>query len=117
MVALCLKTVDGPSLPIPGTDPWFAEPSDPALIVMTDFRERASITVSQDLTIDAALEHMRHTGVRCAFALDDSRGAMIGSRTGAGDLPCCSTKLVPASSWTATGSMACSPSSRSTPTT
>ncbi len=78
MDALTLKAVDGTSLPIPGTDPWFAAPSDPALTVMTDFRERASITVSQDSTIDAALEHMRHTGVRCAFAIDDSRGAVVG---------------------------------------
>jgi CBS domain containing-hemolysin-like protein len=78
MAALKLKTVDGLSLPVPGTDPWFAEPADPALTVMTDFRERASVTVSQDATIDAALEHMRHAGVRCAFAIDDSRGAVVG---------------------------------------
>ena len=73
-----LKPVDGPSLPVPGTDPWLAEPADPALTVMTDFRERTSVTVSQDATIDEALEHMRHTGVRCAFAIDGSRRVVVG---------------------------------------
>jgi CBS-domain-containing membrane protein len=78
MDALTLKTLQGSSLPIPGTDPWFADPSDPALTVMTDFRERASITVSQDASIDAALEHMRHTGVRCAFAIDGLADRVVG---------------------------------------
>jgi CBS domain containing-hemolysin-like protein len=78
MSLLTLKSVDQSSLPLPGADPWHAEPADPALTAMTDFRERASISVSQDATIDAALEHMRHTGVRCAFALDDASGAVVG---------------------------------------
>ncbi len=78
MTALTLKAVDSTSLPIPGTDPWHAAASDPALTVMTDFRERTSISVSQDATIDEALEHMRHTGVRCAFATDAARGVVVG---------------------------------------
>lgn len=78
MVALSLKAVDSPTLQVPGADPWHAEPADPALTVMTDFRERTSVTVSQDATIDEALEHMRHTGVRCAFAIDGSRRAVVG---------------------------------------
>jgi CBS domain-containing protein len=34
---------------------------------MTDFRERTSVTVSDTAMIDEALEHMRHTGVRCTI--------------------------------------------------
>jgi CBS domain-containing protein len=45
---------------------------------MTDFRERASVTVSETATIDAALEHMKHNGVRCAFAIDEARRAVAG---------------------------------------
>jgi CBS domain-containing protein len=45
---------------------------------MTDFRERASVTVPDTALIDEALEHMRHTGVRCAFAIDDRRSIVVG---------------------------------------
>ena len=73
MSSLTLRTVSGSELPIPGFDPWFAEPDDPAVSVMTDFRERASVTVPQTLRIDVALEHMKHAGVRSAFAVDEQR--------------------------------------------
>jgi hypothetical protein len=58
MHTLTLGAIVSEDLPIPGTDPWYADPCDPALSVMTDFRERTSITVSENATIDAALEHM-----------------------------------------------------------
>jgi CBS domain-containing protein len=45
---------------------------------MTDFRERASVTVPDTALIDEALEHTRHTGVRCAFAIDDRRSIVVG---------------------------------------
>jgi CBS domain-containing protein len=67
MPALSLITLTATDLPTPGADPWFAKAEDPAITVMTDFRERASVTVRESDTIDAALEHMKHTGVRCAF--------------------------------------------------
>jgi len=78
MHTLTLRAIVSEDLPIPGTDPWYADPCDPALAVMTDFRERTSITVSENATIDAALEHMRHTGVRCAFAIEDDRRVVVG---------------------------------------
>jgi hypothetical protein len=78
MHALKLGSVENRHLQVPGTDPWFAAPNDPALSVMTDFRERASVTVADSSTIDAALEHMKHTGVRCAFAIDPSRKGVVG---------------------------------------
>ena len=78
MNAVILGQVTGTSLPIPGEDPWFAEPGGPALSVMTDFRERASVTIAETANIDAALEHMKHTGVRSAFAIDEARGSVVG---------------------------------------
>ncbi len=65
-------------LPVPGSDLWFVRPSDPALSVMTDFHEQASVTVDECLTIDAALDHMRHAGVRSAFVTTDQRLSVSG---------------------------------------
>lgn len=81
MPTLKLHGVKASSLQIPGADPWSAAPTDPALSVMTDFRERASVTVAENSPIDAALEHMKHTGVRCAFVVDEARPAVIGLTT------------------------------------
>ena len=78
MPALTLGPARSPHLPIPGTEPWYAKPTDPAPSVMTDFRERSSITVSESATIDAALEHMKHTGVRCAFVVDATEPVVVG---------------------------------------
>ena len=78
MSILPLTLVTNTCFQIPGLDPWHAEPQDPALTVMTDFRERASVTVPDTASIDEALEHMRHTGVRCAFAIDDRRSIVVG---------------------------------------
>ncbi len=81
MTALTLKSVSRASLPIPGTDRWYADAGDPALTVMTDFRERTSVTISAEASIDAALEHMKHTGVRCAFAVEDAAKSVVGMIT------------------------------------
>jgi hypothetical protein len=78
MSILSLTLVGNSSLQIPGVEPWYANPQDPALTVMTDFRERASVTVPDTAAIDQALEHMRHTGVRCAFAIDARRWVVVG---------------------------------------
>ena len=78
MSILSLTGVTSTSLQIPGLEPWYADPQDPALTVMTDFRERASVIVPDTALIDEALEHMRHTGVRCAFAIDDRRRIVVG---------------------------------------
>lgn len=78
MTSLVLRAVSTPTLQIPGADPWYAAPSDPALSVMTDFRERASVTIAETASIDAALDHMKHTGVRCAFAIDEVRRVVVG---------------------------------------
>jgi CBS domain-containing protein len=81
MAALKLKPIKARTLALPGHDPWHADRADPALTVMTDFRERASVTVSDLDTIDDALLHMKHTGVRCAFVVDDAARAVVGMIT------------------------------------
>lgn len=78
MNILPLTVVMASSLQVPGEDPWYADPQDPALYVMTDFRERASVIVSETAMIDDALEHMRHAGVRSAFAVQDRSRAVVG---------------------------------------
>jgi CBS domain-containing protein len=78
MSIVSLTVVTNTSLRIPGLEPWYADPQDPALTVMTDFRERASVTVPHTAVIDEALEHMRHTGVRCAFAVDERKFVVVG---------------------------------------
>jgi CBS-domain-containing membrane protein len=75
MSTLRLATLARQDLAIPGADPWSAKPGDPALTVMTDFRERSSVTVATTDTVTAALEHMKHAGVRCAFVT--SGGARV----------------------------------------
>ena len=45
---------------------------------MTDFRERSSVTIPVTASIDAALEHMKHTGVRSAFAIDEALRLVLG---------------------------------------
>jgi hypothetical protein len=78
MLKLTLTPLSATALQIPGADRWFANPHDPALSVMTDFRERSSVTVPEIITIDAALDHMKHTGVRCAFAIDEGKRQVLG---------------------------------------
>ena len=78
MRALNLHNITNSSLPIPGEDPWFANPGDPAVSVMTDFRERPSVTVAETASIDAALNHMKHAGVRSAFVIDSVRNEVVG---------------------------------------
>jgi CBS domain-containing protein len=45
---------------------------------MTDFSERASVVVPQSATIDEALDHMKHAGVRSAFAVADRDHVVVG---------------------------------------
>jgi len=78
---LKLKSVQGDSLAIPGFEPWYVCETDTALSVMTDFRARSSVTVSESATLDDAIGHMKHTGVRCAFVVDEKNTAVVGMIT------------------------------------
>jgi CBS domain containing-hemolysin-like protein len=73
-----LKTVHARKLQIPGAESWHVTEKDPAVSVMTDFRWHSSITVSENSTIDSALDHMKHAGVRSAFVIDGKMSAVIG---------------------------------------
>ncbi len=78
MAALRLSRISSESLPVPGSDPWHVNAGDAAATVMTDFSERHSVTVAAGAPLDAALDHMKHTGVRCALVLDDAGHRVIG---------------------------------------
>ncbi|MGB4811343.1 MAG: CBS domain-containing protein [Methylophilaceae bacterium] len=79
--ALKLKSISSKSLRIPGADSWHVTEKDSAISVMTDFHWHTSVTVSENSTIDAAVDHMKHTGVRCAFVTDGKLSAVIGMIT------------------------------------
>lgn len=78
MRAIPLQKLSVATVPVPGNDPWHARPEDPALSVMTDFRDRSSVTVEGASPIDAALEHMKHAGVRSALVVDAATGRAAG---------------------------------------
>jgi CBS domain-containing protein len=78
---LQLKPVQCDNLPIPGAEAWYASEADPALLVMIDFRTRASVTLYENETIDEALNHLKHAGVRCAFVVDKKKNAVVGMLT------------------------------------
>lgn len=78
---LKLESLNSSALPIPGDEPWYVSETDPAMLVMIDFRSRHSVTVSETATIDEALDHMKHTGVRCAFVIDANKSSVVGMVT------------------------------------
>ncbi len=78
---LQLKSIQSDSLPIPGVESWYVRATDPALSVMIDFRSRSSVTVSETAPLNEALGHMKHTGVRCAFVVDEKKSAVVGMLT------------------------------------
>ena len=78
---LKLNSIQGDSLPIPGTEPWHVRATDPALSIMIDYRSRSSVTVPETAKLDDALGHMRHAGVRCAFVIDKRNNVVVGMIT------------------------------------
>jgi CBS domain containing-hemolysin-like protein len=78
---LKLNSVQSDHLPIPGFEPWYVRATNPALSVMIDFRTRSSVTVSDTASLDDALEHMKHAGVRCAFVIDEKQSTVVGMLT------------------------------------
>jgi CBS domain-containing protein len=77
MAKLDLISLGGDLAP-PQTGAWRVRLADPARSVMTDFNEHGIVSVRADDQIDAALEHMRHAGVRSAFVLDEPRTRVLG---------------------------------------
>jgi CBS domain-containing protein len=72
-----LVSLTAPLAP-PQTGGWRVSLEDPARSVMTDFGEHGLVSVREVDQIDAALEHMRHAGVRSAFVLDEPRASVLG---------------------------------------
>ena len=56
--------------PSSGGVPRAVTAEDSALVVMTDFKQRAPVTVDSNVTIGQALATMMHSGVRLLFVLD-----------------------------------------------
>lgn len=78
---LNLKSIPQEALPIPGVEPWYVREFDPALSIMTDFRSRSSVTVSEADPLYEAIGHMKHAGVRCAFVVDEKERSVVGMIT------------------------------------
>lgn len=76
-----LNSVRAKKLPVPGDEPWYVSEADPAMLVMIDFRSRHSVTIPETASIDEALDHMKHAGVRCAFVVDEKKSAVVGMVT------------------------------------
>lgn len=77
MIKLDLAPVRGTLAP-PQSGAWRVALEDSARSVMTDFHEHGIVSVREEQQIDAALEHMRHAGVRSAFVLDEPRERVLG---------------------------------------
>jgi len=65
-------------LQVPRSGAWQVRLDAPARSVMTDFDDRNLVTVDAKLPVDAALEAMKHAGVRSAFVLDEARERVLG---------------------------------------
>ena len=78
---LQLKRPKNTTLPVPGHDPWHVSLGDPAMAAMTDFHERAAVTIGAYAPIDAALDHMKHAGVRAALVEEEPQGQVVGMIT------------------------------------
>lgn len=80
--ALHLKTLGKDSAATgPRNESWQVKLSDPAISVMTDFRERAFFKIEADEHIDEALRKMRHAGLRAAFVMDKRGDRLLGMVT------------------------------------
>lgn len=62
----------------PSNDIWQVELKDPALSVMTDFRVRAMFKLTQEETIDEALQKMKVAGLRIAFVKEKESEKLLG---------------------------------------
>ncbi|HEY5994964.1 MAG TPA: CBS domain-containing protein [Gallionellaceae bacterium] len=77
--ALHLKTLGKESGATgPKNESWQVKLNDPAISVMTDFRERAFFKIGADEHIDEALKKMRHAGLRAAFVMDKHGDKLLG---------------------------------------
>ncbi len=57
---------------------WQVQLTDPAAIVMTDFRDSAFFKVAPDEQIDEVLKKMKYAGLRAAFVMDEQSDRLLG---------------------------------------
>lgn len=57
---------------------WQVQLTDPATIVMTDFRDSAFFKVAPDEQIDEVLKKMKYAGLRAAFVMDQQSDQLLG---------------------------------------
>lgn len=62
----------------PVSESWQVKLTDPATMVMTDFRDRAFFKVAPDEQIDEVLNKMKHAGLRAAFVMDKQGDKLLG---------------------------------------
>jgi CBS domain-containing protein len=55
------------------SDGQFLDPSDPAILAITDFTREHPVTVDEERQIDAALDDMIHLGVRAMLVVREQR--------------------------------------------
>jgi len=79
-----------PTAVVPELEPWLADPEDPALSVMADFRIHPSVSIAEDSKVDQALKRLKLTGVRSALVTGEKCYVVVGLVTAA-DL--CGDKL------------------------
>jgi CBS domain-containing protein len=65
----------------PSNEPWQVDQSEPATIMMTDFRERSIFKVGAHEKIDEVLQRMKHAGLRAAFVFDKESDRVLGMIT------------------------------------
>lgn len=78
MQRLPLGFLRTPTAVVPELEPWLADPQDPALSVMTDFRSHPSVGVAEDTKVDQALKQLRLAGVRSAFVTGAKFHVVVG---------------------------------------
>jgi len=80
--SLHLKPHDAHSVVMgPRNEAWQVKLTDPAISIMTDFRESTFFTVDVGELIDEALAKMKHAGLRAAFVMDKHSEKLLGMIT------------------------------------
>jgi CBS-domain-containing membrane protein len=63
---------------VPELEPWLADPQDPALSVMRDFRLHPCVSVGEDAKVDHALKQLKLNGVRSALVTGEKCYVVVG---------------------------------------
>jgi hypothetical protein len=78
MQPLPLGFLRTPTVVVPELEPWLADPEDPALSVMTDFRLHPSVSVAEDAKVGHALKQLKLSGARSALVTGEKCYVVVG---------------------------------------